>query len=1555
MYHNSKTSKRLLTRLIVLLVILVCAQYILTGVYIGKEMILSVSAATETENTQSSEEDPNKGEYLRLSNVLTEDSIPYRRESYTRYDRIRINQDSNGNKLAVKMEGVYYPFDYGIWAHASSELYYDISEYSEKYPYLTLYMGINQTSNAGNGVKVWIYTSDKDQFYTSGAQNWTQKNAETDSNRVIMPGQNAVFEKVDIRGAKYLRIQAYDNGSNGNDHIVYINPMLITENYKEDNDTQIKTIAEYNEMLKDKNANDIISGEYELTLLQRELVKKAGEYALKRFLSESDENKEMLSWLMNDVDVLRYYILGGTPDGGSYYNSLKQLTRLYTAYKEDFKIEETTRYGTVLGDLYTRMAIALSLTHSQRVALWMQPGAAENQSDAVTRYQIFKDMHKDGHFIVTKNADGTPNIDITKWFESYCVEEMRFVMNNLIDDEEILWLNEYTQAKIDSNPRNAWGLLTPHSYMAYVAPNYGNPIYYTNDEYFNELFSVNGKKLWDYGISKGDINHRLNKVWMNFRNKFGTGAVCGGISKTGSNIRTSHGIPAAVIGQPGHAAIIYYTQDANGNGYWNLDNDVSGWTRSEKGERLLIGWGNANTNYARGSYQVVYMALAQEALNDYENFEKCEKYVMLADVYTDNLAKKEEMYRKALEIQSINLDAWLGLINLYNVKYNSNETDPEKAKEIENAYYDLAKEMAESLKYFPLPMQQLTNLIKPKLKSIENAYRFTLLQTRILTEGTSVPNNTADKYYVYQPSLTRLEANFLLGNLDKTIATFSFDGENAGKIVLANRFNGIGVRWDYCIDGHPTEGLSHWKEVSFTAEEEHKLQLTPEEIRSLTAENDIYIHIVGVGYEEENLYKIDIQESAGLPSTIYGSDLENRVLDVNLTTEWRYTENDDWTKYSEGSPDLTGDKTVQLRQGATGTRLASKNPVTFTFTKDTDPDTRKYIPVSHLTLAAVSTEAVNNGGAARYAIDANLNTRWHSAWNGTDTQRYITVKLDKPVFLSAVEFVPAGGGNGKILDGTIYGSTDGENWTVLASRKNLRYTNKTDTIAQAKANTQNFEISDVQEVQYVKIVADNASTGNNMSRNGNWFAARAFNFYQDLTKNPHPTAGIGYSTTEKTNEAVIARLINPSTNITITNNDGKDTYVFTENGSFTFEFEDEQGREGTATAKVDWIDKKGPDADVKYKLGDDKKLIAILDNISEDVYLLDENNNKTNYIEVANGKVISISFYDEKGEVYKVSEVDENRVTTKITYKNTTGNVDRAEYYLITLDNGKVLTRTGIDEEGNSITLTDSEIEALKSLEEMRSNPLEFYLEAEQEYEFKLLDKASNMTTKNVKVDYIENDTKIIASDITYSTTVTTNQDVVATVRPYIIDMNGKNSNAEIVNNDKKTTYTFKENGEFTFEYAESKEVEGLDREVVSHTAKVDWIDKTAPTAEIQYSTTQNTDKVVVTLTNESEEIIITNNGGKREYTFTKNGEFVFEFQDKAGNKGTAKATVNNISVKGDINGNGEVDIDDLAKLKLHLIGIKILEDAEMAIADMDGDGEPTINDLAQMKLELIK
>ncbi len=1405
------------------------------------------------------------------------------------WQSLLMDKVNGGGKISVKVENSAYTFDKGIWAHASSELIYDISAYSNVYKYFTAYLGINTTSNKGNGVKFYIYTSNDN-------KTWNLKTEENPE--VTNPGANAKLVQIDITGAKYLKLVANDNGANGNDHSVYADAKLV-----KDIKTQnvVKSVEEYDEIIKTKYANATLDNkEYELILLQRDFVSKAGQFALKTFVNESKNNKETLDWLMNNLDILRYYILGGTPDGGNYYNSLTQLARLYYNYKEDFsnteKLNNKWDSSLTYGELYKKMAITLSLTHSQRVGLWMQGGAVENQSDAVKRYAIYKYLHKNGKL----NAN-IPNWDMTLWFESLRVEEMRFIMNNAIDDEEILWLNDYVQSFLDQYKQGKY--LTPHPYMAYVWPNYGNNIYYdeANKDYFNELFAVNknngnsGKELTDENgknigkiglfdvsytipggkenpeytikITRGTSNYKLYKLWMNFRNKFGTGAVCGGISKSGSNIRATHGIPATVIGQPGHAALLYYTKNSDGKGYWGIDNDVSGWTLSEKGERLLLGWGNANTTYARGSYQVVYMQLAQEAINDFDNLVKAEEMVKLAEVYAGELKKQEEIYRKALNIQSINLDAWLGLINVYN----------QSTTKTENDYFNLAEELAENLKYYPLPMYHLTNLIKPKLTSVENVYKFSLLQTRILTEGSKVANTDTN---VLQPSLTRVEANFLLGKLDNSIATFSFDGDDAGKIVLSSRFDGSGIRWDYSLDGKKT-----WKEVSFTGDEPHKLQLTKQEINSINAENDIYVHIVGVNYEEKNLFKIDITEQE-LPTTIFANDLENRVVGATLIMEWRMSEKDDWTSYEKSSPDLTGNKTVEVRVKANGTKLTSPSQI-YTFTEDNQPDTRKYIPVSHLSIHSVSTEATSQGGAAINAIDANYNTRWHSAWNGSDTNRFITIKLDKPVYLSAVEFVPAGGGNGRINDGTIYGSTDGENWIELTNRKGITYKTQANTIEQAIEYTQKFEIAEDKriEVQYVKIVADKT--------NGNWFTARAFNLYQDLTKNPHPTAGIAYSTTESTSGDVIVRLVNASTKIKITNNNGSDTYTFTKNGEFTFEFEDEKGNKGTATAKVNWIDKDIPTADVDYELDSNKKLVILLGNISENVYLLDKNNQKLNYIEVKDKKIITVSYINSSNQIYKIVEVDEKGNTTKITYKNTTGKVENVDTFVTTIENGKVTGELYYDKDGKSVTVSDSDKQTLERLQQVISNPLEYTFETSGNYEFRLQDNANNITTKNVRVDYIDSETEkdsiILASDITYNITGLTNKDVVATINTYIIDADKEDAKVEMVDNQSKT-YTFTKNGEYTFKYKDSRDVNNL--EVKTNTAKVTWIDKVAPTASINYSTKETAEKVTVTLVNESEKITIINNGGNRTYTFTKNGEFTFEYVDAAGNKGKTTAKV---------------------------------------------------------------
>lgn len=72
------------------------------------------------------------------------------------------------------------------------------------------------------------------------------------------------------------------------------------------------------------------------------------------------------------------------------------------------------------------------------------------------------------------------------------------------------------------------------------------------------------------------------------------------------------------------------------------------------------------------------------------------------------------------------------------------------------------------------------------------------------------------------------------------------------------------------------------------------------------------------------------------------------------------------------------------------------------------------------------------------------------------------------------------------------------------------------------------------------------------------------------------------SNTEKTNQNVIARIsFNQSRReIKITNNDGKDTYTFEQNGEFTFTYVDQYRVEGSATAIVQNIDKKAPVAQV---------------------------------------------------------------------------------------------------------------------------------------------------------------------------------------------------------------------------------------------------------------------------------------------------------------------------------------------------------------------------------------
>ena len=67
-------------------------------------------------------------------------------------------------------------------------------------------------------------------------------------------------------------------------------------------------------------------------------------------------------------------------------------------------------------------------------------------------------------------------------------------------------------------------------------------------------------------------------------------------------------------------------------------------------------------------------------------------------------------------------------------------------------------------------------------------------------------------------------------------------------ITLSKQLQSSQVNWSYSLDGGNT-----WKDVY-----EHSVELTPEEVASITVNNDIKVHISGLPMTDANIYTIDI-------------------------------------------------------------------------------------------------------------------------------------------------------------------------------------------------------------------------------------------------------------------------------------------------------------------------------------------------------------------------------------------------------------------------------------------------------------------------------------------------------------------------------------------------------------------------------------------------------------------------------------------------------------------------------------------------------------------------
>jgi len=1609
--------------------------------------------------------------------------------------QIAYDKNQDGGKLSLRVDGNLTYFTKGVSVHAKGQVTYDISSLSTRFPRFIAYIGVDGARGSNGDLWIQILAS-KD------GKSW-----ESLLKTVRMNGMTpAVDVDLNIEGYNYLRIYADPNGSNAADHATIANARLVTADFDKNAAyyNKIHPVEYYDNILKNYSVEENYNNNYRL-VLEREVVNKLG-YANLQDAAEFVEGMEAtLDWLFASNERLEQII-----EVGEISSPTKVIQIINDIYK---------KYSSELDSnfVYTKMAIALAATYAtDAIHSPLRFGQYAPTYDYVERFTLMKQLFDENLFMRVVNNGKAGQLVQHDWFKDYHIELIRMIMNEGIGNDELLWMNGYTHYRSSFS----------EGMVPYLTPIYTQAKLYNeaNRDLYNNKYLLN-----QYGVPFGD---KTQRYWMVIE----AGGICWNQSRLGQTMFRVNGLPAVGAYQPGHEMYFTYYQDNNGNGYWSErygNYNGAGTTWGGGGRyRLIFNWGaksftDQNIGGSKGGTSLGYLYLAQANLNNYAKYKKSLYYNLIANSYEDK-NKKIETYFDALDVNATNLDSFDSLLKLYKAMSDKNEGGTITSLD----WYNLALRVTESYEHYPVAMFDLLKVIRPYLEG-EKKLDIDMIEKRYLTAATTISAETANSIgAVNAAGGIRTHAKRLLGLAQPDPISFSFDGENGGKIVKNENYQ---FHWAYSLDGGNT--FSQYTEEEFVA-------LTKEEIETITSENDIVIRFMGLN---DYRFTVDIIEGT-IPDDLFGSDLENKVVGTTTSLEWRFHDNEEWVSLSTEEPDLAGNKTVEVRIGYTGRSLPSVSK-TFTFTEDNQPDTRKYVSISHLTLENVSSEATSNTqkGDAINALDANYNTRWHSNWNGSDSQRYFTIKLDEARYISSVEFVPAGGGNGKIIDGIIYGSMDGEEWVELTRRTGLTYSNSADSLSGAIANIKDFAISDPQKVKYIRIQATKAS-------NGNWFTARAFNLYEDKTiiqaaefsfdgknagkitlmeefedraweysidggktftkgtsnshqlssneideinsengikiridgdntiytisikkaliptinpylndlenrliaisnietlewkidngpwtfyqdqepivtgtktlyvrtkatritaasdaieyqftednqpntmkyvpikhlsihgystqsvdasrpfyapnaidANPNtlwhsdfrydvrqqdgypfltikldearyisafefiqkkyreidpdyiktgivyvsedgvnwteagrienipqkhelrriefnesvygqyvrfemetydifasvaminlyeditkrenitPTAEVKYSTTNLTNQDVTATLINPSTEITITNNGGNDSITFTENGSFVFEFEDAAGNKGSVEAVVDWIDKKEIGSAIAYNINSstNQDVVATIAFNKDNVTVKGGNT----HIFTENGEY-TFEFEDAAG--------NRGTATAKVDWIDREAPVGSISYSTLSPTNQDVTAEITFNEENVVVTGGNTHV-----------------FTENGEYTFEFVGPSGNRGTATAKVDWI--DRTLPKATITYDINHLTNKDVVATVtfdKENVVVTGGN-------------THTFTENGEYEFEFVGPAGNQG------TIIAKVDWIDKKAPKATVIYSsvTTTNQD-VMATVTFDKENVTVK---GGNTHVFTENGEYVFEYEDAAGNKGIAIAMV---------------------------------------------------------------
>ena len=726
---------------------------------------------------------------------------------------------------------------------------------------------------------------------------------------------------MNIAGKKQLKIIVDSLGYNGSDHSILADPKFYFLDLK---DKKIPDLANENPGFSYNKIND---APYNLNFEQYYFLKRMGKARLFSYMMTDKSNIKYLNWLFNNLSLLHSYNTASLPRGGNQIGFLKVFKELLD-HDPDLKSDSEKQ----------KIAMAVALEYANgNINFWANSNL---KSDPIKRYDIYSTLN---------NTPGA----LRPIFKTLSVELLRHVVNAEISDEDIIWIRDKIKRE-------------------------NSQLLFNNDELSNATYkyiAYNPFNKYGDDVQKGGFygdNPTLEKVVE-------LGGVCGSVSKFDVVVLKSFGVPANVIGQPGHAAVTYMRDD----GSWTRRNEIYSWGRSQGGTATLLAGGSSG-------YNTTYNILASDILKDKDNYQQALKYYEFYKNVQPGLLKNS-LAEKIITLVPCFVPVYRDQIN--ELKDNRSAT----AKD----YYELSKKILSTFKNYPKVMFDLLSPLKKGFA--QDRYLLTDFAINYIQQVDSVTNSIARD--VMKEDEYQKEYN----SYNSVLGDFSFSGKN--------RYNLENVHPDteYSFDG----GITWHSSIT------NSPSLTSSEIAQLNTKYGILLRLKGM----KKAIQIKLAKQV-LPSFVRADDQENIIVGLNHNMEYSLDNGQNWIN-GNVVPDLSGKCTVLVREKAANKSFASDvKKLEFTNDNQIADD----IMLGNMKVVQYSSQQNDTNQAAVNTINGTgtANNFWHTKWAG-DSNRYITIGFNKEYTLKKFYYTPRldNGENGNILKYEIYISNDGKQFTKV--------------------------------------------------------------------------------------------------------------------------------------------------------------------------------------------------------------------------------------------------------------------------------------------------------------------------------------------------------------------------------------------------------------------------------------------------------------------------------------------------------------------------------------------